>query len=153
MKLKFIFILLVMFFGNLSAQNRVLLTAKDSSGVTRMVLINNLGELIVEKDPALYSLNPANLYGGGIGSTDTSDVDTLSFIQDSTSATVYANIKITAIDSVLEVSFDNFTTSISVYKDDPLEIKNLSAVTFPKVFIRKKVATGTVNYRYYWYGY
>ena len=102
---------------------------------------------------ATSSLNPMDIYGGGTTTADTSDVDTVFFRQGAVNASTYATLEITTVDSVLELSFDGFTTNIDVVLNSPIKIEKIAVATFPKFYIRKKVATGTANYRYFWYGY
>ena len=102
---------------------------------------------------ATSSLNPMDIYGGGTTTADTSDVDTVFFRQGAVNASTYATLEVTTVDSVLQLSFDGFTTNIDVVLGSPIKIEKIAVATFPKFYIRKKVATGTANYRYFWYGY
>ena len=93
--------------------------------------------------------HPASKYLIVSGSVDTTDVDTVSF-----TSTVWTKFKLEALDSTIELSFDGFVTALDVTTPTPFELLDkISAVTFPKIYVRKKLNVGTATYKITWWGY
>jgi len=118
-------------------------SAKQDSGE---VTLNNIeGSLLILRG---YE-HPATKYLIVSGSVDTTDVDTVSF-----TSTVWTKFKLEALDSTIELSFDGFVTALDVTTLTPFELLDkISAVTFPEIYVRKKLNVGTATYKITWYGY